>query len=549
MNTIKLNYSVHDLVIGRTIFDCADDLDVEIPTSCQRKGKCHECIVEITKGMSSLSPNSEFESFLRGNFRLACQAEIVSKIEPVEFTPLRRRPKILTSINVGIDKKCFDPSVREINGRVVRGSDDLGPFKKVILGLVIDLGTTTVVIEFVNLLSGEIIRTCSFENPQRFGGSDVMHRITYDQNDNRGELQQAVCAAINQEIINGCKVLKISRHTIYEIVVAANTTMRDMFFKIDVQTIGQKPYKSVVENEFDIGVRSGTALMERARAIGLLANPSALVYGLPLVSCHVGGDLAAGLLSLDKSLAELNTVMLVDMGTNTEVFLKHRGRMVVASCPAGPAFEGGLIKYGMPAYDGAVESLKIGRDISELFFNTVGGIEPQGFCGSGLIDLLSEFRKNEIMTEKGVFTTDKKMFEHVVFPEQGITFSKEDASNLGQAKAANYCGQVIIMRELGVNPSDIDRLYLSGGFAHHINIDSAINIGLLVPAHRERIMQIGNTSLAGARAVLLSQTKRHLLENLVKNIEHVELETTPDFFELFVDGCQFKPMPNEIIKK
>ena len=153
------------------------------------------------------------------------------------------------------------------------------------------------------------------------------------------------------------------------------------------------------------------------------------------------------------------------------------------------------------------------------------------------------------MTEKGVFTTDKKMFEHVVFPEQGITFSKEDASNLGQAKAANYCGQVIIMRELGVNPSDIDRLYLSGGFAHHINIDSAINIGLLVPAHRERIMQIGNTSLAGARAVLLSQTKRHLLENLVKNIEHVELETTPDFFELFVDGCQFKPMPNEIIKK
>lgn len=546
MTTIKSNHSIHEIGIGQTIFDCADKMGMEIPTSCQRNGKCHECIVEITRGMSSLSPKSKFESFLRENFRLACQAEIISKIEAVEFSPLRRRPKILTSINTGLEKKYFDPNVRKVNGRVLREFDDLGPFKKFILGMVIDLGTTTVVIDFIDLLNGKSIYTSSFENPQRFGGSDIMHRISYDKDDHRGELQKAICAAINQEIIAGCKLLKISRHNIYEIVVAGNTTMRDIFFKIDVQTIGQKPYKSIIENEFDNGIRSGTALLESARKIGLLANPKAIIYGLPLVSCHVGGDLAAGILSLDNSLSGSDTVMLVDMGTNTEVFLKHRDRMVVASCPAGPAFEGGLIKYGMPAYDGAVQKFSIGKDINDVSFDTIGNIEPQGFCGSGLIDLLSEFRNYEVMTEKGVFTADKKMFEHIIFPKQGITFSKEDASNLGQAKAANYCGQVIVMRKLGVNPSDIDRLFLSGGFAHHINVDSAINIGLLIPVKREKIVQIGNTSLSGAREVLLSLSKRRALEQLVKNIEHVELETTPDFFELFVDGCQFKPIPSKI---
>ena len=133
-----------------------------------------------------------------------------------------------------------------------------------------------------------------------------------------------------------------------------------------------------------------------------------------------------------------------------------------------------------------------------------------------------------------------------VVPEQGITFSREDASNLAQAKAANYCGQFIAMRHFGVNPADIKRLYLAGAFANYVDVRNAVEIGFLPPIAEERIVKVGNAAAQGAREVLLSRGKRRSIENLVKGLEHVELETTPDFFEVFVEGCQFKPMPMEL---
>jgi uncharacterized 2Fe-2S/4Fe-4S cluster protein (DUF4445 family) len=144
------------------------------------------------------------------------------------------------------------------------------------------------------------------------------------------------------------------------------------------------------------------------------------------------------------------------------------------------------------------------------------------------------------MTPKGVFAN--KANEFTIVPEQGIKFTREDASNLAQAKAANYCGQFILMRKFGVRPSEIHRLYLAGGFANYINVRNAIEIGFLAPLPEDRIVKVGNASAAGARQLLLSRRKRRPIEELVKRVEHVELETTPDFFEVFVEGCQFKPM-------
>ena len=545
MSSITHDRAVRELVAGRTIFEYADELSVEVPTSCQRNGRCHECVVEIRKGMASLSPPNEAESFLRGDFRLACQAEVISDAEDIEFAALRRRPKILTSSPV-TDNQTLDTAVQERGGKVYYEDEEVGSFRGHLFGLAIDLGTTTVAMELIDLQSGQGVRTCSFENPQRFGGSDIMHRISFDGAEGSGELQRAVCAAINREILEFCRELQFSRHEIYEITIAANTTMREILFKIDVQTVGQKPYKSLIESEATAGIRSGTALIENARSLGLLANPRARVYGLPLIASHVGGDLAAGLSALDISADGDETIMLVDMGTNTEVFLRHRGRMMVASCPAGPAFEGGLVKYGMPAYDGAIEKISLGADGADVCYETIGEVAPEGLCGSGLIDLLAELRRHDLMTAKGVFTVDKRLFELMLVPNHGITFSKEDASNLGQAKAANYCGQLIVMRTLGVDPGDIDRLYLAGGFAHHVDIASAAEIGLLAPVPEARVVRAGNTSLRGARGILLSRSKRRALEKLVCEIEHIELETSADFFELFVDGCQFKPMPERL---
>jgi len=270
-------------------------------------------------------------------------------------------------------------------------------------------------------------------------------------------------------------------------------------------------------------------------------NPKAKVYGMPLVASHVGADTAADLVAIDIE-AQREVVMLVDVGTNTEVVVGHAGRMLTASCPAGPAFEGGLIKYGMPGADGAIESIRWTNGCFE--YRTIGDGNPQGICGSGLIDLLAELRRHGQMTPKGVFAN--KIYEMPIVPEYGITFSREDASNLAQAKAANYCGQFIVMRQFGAGPEDITKLYLAGGFANYVNVQNAVEIGFLAPVPADRIVKIGNASLQGAKEVLLSKSKRQSIESLVKRIEHVELETTPDFFEVFVEGCQFKPMPREL---
>ncbi|MGA1199336.1 MAG: ASKHA domain-containing protein, partial [Candidatus Latescibacterota bacterium] len=363
------------------------------------------------------------------------------------------------------------------------------------------------------------------------------YRISFD-GDHPNELWKALIHAINAEIVSLGESLGFVRQEIYEIVVAGNATMRDLLFRLNVQGIGQKPYKSTIEHAFLAGERDTTAIYQSSRRVGIRVNPKAKVYGLPIIASHVGGDVAADLVALDIGSQD-EMVMVVDVGTNTEVVLGNRDRLVTASCPAGPAFEGGGIKFGMPGYDGAIESVRWVNNRFEC--DVIGGGVAEGFCGSGLIDLLAELRRHDLMTPKGVFV-DKKQFEMTIVPEQNITFSREDASNLAQAKAANYCGQLILMQQFGVTPEQIDRLYLSGGFANYVDINNAIEIGFLAPVPIERIEKVGNAAIQGAREVLLSQKKRADIEALVKRIEHIELETQPDFFDAFVEGCQFKPM-------
>lgn len=541
--TITCDDKVYQLSPGKTVFDYADDLAVQVPTSCFRTGQCHECIVEIKRGMESLRSPNEAESFLRDNFRLACQAVVLDVDADIEFSPLRRTPRILTHTESN-PTQSINPLVTQHNGTVHYNGEPVDRYRGNLYGLALDLGTTTVVANLVDLETGETVSVSSFENPQRFGGSDIMHRISYD-GEYEGELRKSLIAALNGQIMDMCERHNFVRQEIYEIVVAGNTTMRDIFFRQDVQSIGQKPYKSVIEHEYLEGLRSTTTLTEKARRIGIRSNPKAMVYSLPLIASHVGADVAADLVAVDM-LSQDDIVMLVDVGTNTEVVVGNSQRMVTASCPAGPAFEGGGIEYGMPAYPGAIESVK--WIDGKIDFKTIGEENPQGLCGSGLISLLAELRRHNEMSPKGVFA-DRKQRIMQLLPEHGITFSRDDASNLAQAKAANYCGQYIVLRHFGCSPQQISRLYLAGGFANYINLRDAIDIGFLAPVPEDRIAKVGNASVGGATAVLLSKEKRTEIESFVKNIEHIELETTPDFFDVFVEGCQFKPMPTEITKE
>ena len=527
-----------DAVAGKSVFDYADTLKVRVPTSCGRTGQCHECIVEIKRGMSALNSPTQAESFLRQPYRLACQASIAEPDADIEFAVLRRQPKILTH---GIRRQVpLAPlSIRRDDG-VYFGDERLDDYRGQICGLAVDLGTTTVALNLVDLESGDILYTGSFENPQRFGGSDIMHRISYDGGPFRGELQQAILSGINFEIRDMCRRLKVRARRIYEVVIVGNATMRDLFFGFDVQPIGEKPYKSVTELEMLAGQRATTALNVKAKELGLRIFPRANVYGGPLISSHVGADVAADLLAVGLD-QEDDVVLLVDVGTNTEVVVGNRHRMIAASCPAGPAFEGGEVTYGMPGYDGAVESVTIGDDGVTCI--TIGGTPAQGICGSGLVDLLAELRRSGKMNELGVYESGEQAF--VFVPDSGMSLSRADISALAQAKSANFSGQYIALRRYGVPLGEIRKLYLAGGFANYVNVENAIDIGFIANMPTERIAKVGNASLEGATLMLSNSDLRQRMEALAPRIEHIELETTPDFFDIFVEGCMFNPMQRE----
>ena len=527
-----------DAVAGKSVFDYADTLKVRVPTSCGRTGQCHECIVEIKRGMPALNSPTQAESFLRQPYRLACQASIAEPDADIEFAVLRRQPKILTH---GIRRRVpLAPlSIRRDDG-VHFGDERLDDYRGQICGLAVDLGTTTVALNLVDLESGDILYTGSFENPQRFGGSDIMHRISYDGGPFRGELQQAILSGINFEIRDMCRRLKVRARRIYEVVIVGNATMRDLFFGFDVQPIGEKPYKSVTELEMLAGQRATTALNVKAKELGLRIFPRANVYGGPLISSHVGADVAADLLAVGLD-QEDDVVLLVDVGTNTEVVVGNRHRMIAASCPAGPAFEGGEVTYGMPGYDGAVESVTIGDDGVTCI--TIGGTPAQGICGSGLVDLLAELRRSGKMNELGVYESGEQAF--VFVPDSGMSLSRADISALAQAKSANFSGQYIALRRYGVPLGEIRKLYLAGGFANYVNVENAIDIGFIANMPTERIAKVGNASLEGATLMLSNSDLRQRMEALAPRIEHIELETTPDFFDIFVEGCMFNPMQRE----
>jgi len=540
LSPVFLNSKELDAKKDDSLFDFADALSIRVPTSCGRTGECHECIVEVRKGADALSPPTDKETFLRGNYRLACQACVVDTEVDIDFSVLRRQPRILTA-GTKRNTKLQPAYVRVDNDVVFNGHE--GPvvvdsYRGAIYGIAADLGTTTVVLNLVNLESGETEYTASFENPQRFGGSDVMNRISYDGGEDSGELRAVMVSSINFEIGEMVRSLKIRRRQIFEIVAVGNTTMRDLFFGLNVQSIGTRPYKSNIEVEFRESKLTTTALTTTATELELRVHPKATVYGGPLIASHLGADTAADLLALGIE-DQIEPIILVDVGTNTEVVIGNRDRLLAASCPAGPAFEGGEVTYGMPGYDGAVEKVVIDdRGVADS--SAIGEIDPIGICGSGLIDLIAELRRTNLMDELGRF--DDGAVEYEFSATNNLTLSRSDISALAQAKAANYCGQAIVLREYGLPIDQFEKLYLAGGFANYVDESNAIDIGFIANMPLDKVEKVGNASLEGAVIMLLSTIKREEIEKLTSTVEHVELETAPDFFEFFVEGCMFKPM-------
>jgi uncharacterized 2Fe-2S/4Fe-4S cluster protein (DUF4445 family) len=517
---------------GTSLFDCAGGIGIPVPTSCRKQGKCKECIVEVTEGLDHLTDPTEQERHLKGSFRLSCQARV--NTGAIRCHTMRRA-------NLRIERHAFglplgrngvlEPAVTRDGERILIDGVEIARGTGSIHGIAMDLGTTTIVLRLFDLESGEQIADTSFENPQRFGGSDVMARISYD-GEHRGLLMRTLAGYLTRAI----EEFPVDPRSIYEMVVVGNSTMRDLFFGLSVYSIGQSPYRSITEIEMAEGKRSTTSLTSTGRRCLLPIHPDARVYGAPIISGHVGADAAACMLAVDIA-HEDRLIAVMDIGTNTELILGNRRRILAASCPAGPAFEGGAIACGMPALEGAIEDVAFASD-GAFELGVIGSTAAQGICGSGLVDLLSELLRTGRMNSMGRFEEDGQRI--TVDAAGDIFFLEGDVNELAQAKGANVAGLQVVCSQYGVDFDEIGVFYLAGGFGRHLKVPASRRIGLIPDLPDARIVQAGNAAIEGACIALLSRSRRRELEELVARVEHCRLETHPSFFDYFVEGCQFK---------
>ncbi|MEO6434518.1 MAG: ASKHA domain-containing protein, partial [Tepidisphaeraceae bacterium] len=378
--TLTINgSSTHD-IDGRSLFDCAESLGVQVPTSCRKNGKCKECIVEVTEGLDLLSPRTDAEDHLKGSFRLSCQCGVIADLGAdagtVKCHTMRRGQMRVERHALGLPLRGelkLEPCVTRDGDRILIDDEEIDRSAGPIHGIAMDLGTTTIVLRLINLETGEVIADASLENPQRFGGSDVMSRIHYDSENPGRLLMRTLCGYLSHAI----EAFPVDPNSIYEMVVVGNSTMRDLFFRLSVYSIGQNPYQSITEIELADGKRTTTSLTMTGKQSLLPIHPRARVYGAPIISGHVGADAAACMLAVDVA-NEDRLVAVMDIGTNTELILGNKHRILAASCPAGPAFEGGAIACGMPALDGAIEDVVIDDATGDFKINVIGGGAAQG---------------------------------------------------------------------------------------------------------------------------------------------------------------------------
>jgi uncharacterized 2Fe-2S/4Fe-4S cluster protein (DUF4445 family) len=540
--TLTINGQSREAVPGVSLFDQAEALGIEVPTSCRKQGKCRECMVEVIEGMDALSAMTEAERHLKGRFRLSCQARVTAASGHVRCHTMRRGHMRIEGQGVGLPVRSrlpeVDATVTRDGNRILIDGVEVERSRGPIHGIAMDLGTTTIVLRLLDLESGELIADASLENPQRFGGTEVMSRIAYDSEHPGRLLLRTLAGYLTHEI----EKFPVDPKTIYEMVVVGNSTMRDLFFRQSVHSIGQSPYRSITEIEMAEGRRATTSLVQTGLRSLLPIHPRARVYGAPIISGHVGADAAAAMLAVDLAHEE-RLVAVMDIGTNTELIVGNRHRILAASCPAGPAFEGGAIACGMPALDGAVEGVAIAEDGS-FRLKVIGDGKPEGICGSGLVDVLSELLRTGRMNDRGRFEDDVQRVTLWPGAEEGedVYLLESDVNELAQAKGANVAGLQVVFSRYGIEFDDIDVFYLAGGFGRHLKVEASKRIGLVPQLDSSKLEQAGNTAIEGATIALLSTSRRRELEELVKRVQHCRLETDPNFFEFFVEGCQFKPV-------
>ncbi len=603
---------------GLTLLEVARKLGVDLDSVCGGRGICGRCQIEpafgefakhkINAHEDNISTPGDLEVNYKGhkevgeNRRLACSAKILGDLvidippdshihkqivrKTVDLSDLIIEPLIslhFVEIEKGIDTDSFDSlflSLQEQWGlsnltneieendlpasdgtytAVVRDGKSLVAvwpgFKDQIFGIAIDVGSTTIAGHLCDLLSGEVLASAGVMNPQIRFGEDLMSRVSYVMM-NKGaenELTEVVQDSLNDLVGELCDNSNTNREDVFEITLVGNPIMHHLFLGYDPTPLGVAPFTLFEDKAIDT----------TANNLSIQANPATRVHVLPCIAGHVGADTAGVLLATKPQKAD-GINLVVDVGTNAEILLAGKGRILAASSPTGPAFEGAQISSGQRATPGAIERVRISPENGKARFKVIG-VEPwsdeegfsdatkktgvTGICGSGIIEVVAELLLAKLMTADGVIggegtntseyiEPDGRTFSYVLYksPDGGKTISvtQNDVRAVQLAKAALYAGVRLLMDYLETD--QIDSIQLAGAFGSHIDTTRATVLGLIPDCKKEKVSSVGNAAGSGAVMALLSKSSRKEIQTLVDEIEKIEIATEVAFQDHFVEA-------------
>jgi uncharacterized 2Fe-2S/4Fe-4S cluster protein (DUF4445 family) len=591
---------------GRTLLEAADAAGVAVDSACGGQGACGKCRVLVTLGQTGGEPGDQLsEEERERGVKLACRATVEDDLVveiPLESQrgelqilqgraaeevavweaesplaqriPLRLEPpsedddddgrRLLDALRTGtgatfsqleIDLEAlrtlpplarhenweFDALLGEFDDRsAVFAIEPKGAGRG--LGIAVDVGTTTVVVQLIDLSSGAFLDASASLNDQIAHGEDVISRIIHTQEDPGGleELRKDVRATINRCVNELVTRHEISREEIIAATCVGNTVMTHLLLGIDPAAIRREPYVPAL--------RSVPTF--RAAAVGLDIHPRAPVHLAPCVSSYVGGDITAGVLATGLGEAPRLT-LFIDMGTNGEMVIGHREWMMCCSCSAGPAFEGSGVEYGMYATVGAIEQISYDPETDRMEYATIGNAKPRGICGSGLVDALATLLRAGVIDRAGridlgfassrVRVRGERPEVVLVWGEEvgrvdDVSLGEDGIQNLIRSKAAVFAGAATLLESLGLDASKVEQILVAGAFGNFLDAESAVMIGLLPDVPLDRIRFVGNTAVAGARMALLGRGERRGMEELVARMTSFELSLTPGYMDRYVSG-------------
>jgi uncharacterized 2Fe-2S/4Fe-4S cluster protein (DUF4445 family) len=585
---------------GGTLLQCAQQLGVGIISICGGRGWCGGCKVQLVDGSCSTLTSIEREKLslqeLQQGYRLACQAYPAGncklRVPPESMSSPQRTQVNGKDVPIDLDPsttayhlKLAAPSLTDLQGDAERVLEalsqqhqvhcdtiDLDVIRKASsqlrlwnwetkvvvrheevialcqcdshrLGLAVDLGTTKIAAYLIDLSDGRTLAASGIMNPQISCGEDVITRISYSMEspENHSRIRSLVVEALNNLAGDLCKEAGASPEEIDEAVIVGNTAMHHLFLGLPVEQLARVPFVPALRQAFET----------KARDVGLNLAPGAYVCLLPNIAGFVGADHVAMILA--TGLRQANGISLaIDVGTNTEICLAVDGKLTSVSCASGPAFEGGHIKDGMRAANGAIERFQIVN--GEVLYQTVDGAAPVGICGSGIIDILAQLYLNGVLDETGRMKDDWSRVrnvdgqrEFVIVPEEerggaaAITITQNDIRELQMAKAAIQVGIRTLLEASGHAEDEIANIIVAGAFGSYIDVANAMAIGMLPSLPLNRFQQVGNAAGVGAKLALLSLQKRAEAQAIAHQAAYIELATDPNFMKNFIDATYLKP--------